>query len=103
MSKRPDAAAPSPLHDGFVWPAEWDTHRRTWLCWPARAECFGGRDGMLRVKQAYARVARAISAFEPVVVGARFRATLSHQRQGPAFGGPMGVQRLGPEISSVYE
>jgi len=71
MSKRLDAAAPSPLHDGFVWPAEWDTHRRTWLCWPARAECFGGRDGMLRAKQAYARVARAISALEPVVVAAR--------------------------------
>jgi len=71
MSKHLDAAAPSPLHDGFAWPAEWDAHRRTWMCWPARAECFGGREGMLRAKQAYARVARAISAFEPVMVAAR--------------------------------
>ena len=71
MSKRLDTAAPSPLQDGFAWPAEWHAHRRTWMCWPARSECFGGPDGMLRAKQAYARVARAISAFEPVIVAAR--------------------------------
>jgi agmatine deiminase len=43
------------------------------MCWPARAECFGGEDGMLLAKQAYARVARAISAFEPVTMAARPR------------------------------
>src|SRR5262249_16426678 len=71
MSKRLDTAAPSPLLDGFGWPAEWQPHRRTWMCLPARAECFGGAEGILRAKQAYARVARAISAFEPVTLAAR--------------------------------
>ena len=41
------------------------------MCWPARHECFGGADGVLRAKQAYARVARAISSFEPVTLAAR--------------------------------
>jgi agmatine deiminase len=41
------------------------------MCWPARYECFGGPDGALRAKQAYARVARAVSAFEPVTLAAR--------------------------------
>jgi len=71
MNKTLDAASPSPLQDGYFWPAEWEAHRRTWMCWPARMECFGGADGTLRAKQAYARVARAISAFEPVTLAAR--------------------------------
>ena len=71
MTERLDKASPSPLHDGFVMPAEWTQHRRTWMCWPVRMECFGGPEGVLRAKQAYARVARAISAFEPVSIAAR--------------------------------
>jgi agmatine deiminase len=71
MKKLEDATAPVPSQHGFFMPAEWDTHRRTWMCWPTRAECFGGPEGMLRAKQAYARVARAISAFEPVTIAAR--------------------------------
>src|SRR5262245_31299166 len=71
MDRRLDAAAPTPLEDGFAWPAEWARHRRTWMCWPSRAECFGGPDGVLRAKQAYSRVARAVSGFEPVTMVAR--------------------------------
>lgn len=71
MNKLLDATFPSPSQDGFSWPAEWEPHRRTWMCWPTRTECFGGADGILRAKQAYARVARAISAFEPVTLAAR--------------------------------
>ena len=71
MDRRLDAAAPTPLQDGFIWPAEWARHRRTWMCWPARHECFGGPDGALRAKQAYSRVARAVSGFEPVTLAAR--------------------------------
>jgi agmatine deiminase len=41
------------------------------MCWPARHECFGGAEGALRAKQAYARVARAVSGFEPVTLAAR--------------------------------
>ncbi|HEY4266064.1 MAG TPA: agmatine deiminase family protein [Micropepsaceae bacterium] len=71
MNRTLDAASPSPLEDGYVFPAEWHPHRRTWMCWPVRTACFGGADGVLRAKQAYARVARAISAFEPVRLAAR--------------------------------
>ena len=60
-----------PAENGFVWPAEWQRHRRTWMCWPSRRECFGDQDGMLRGKQAVARVARAIAGFEPVTVAVR--------------------------------
>jgi agmatine deiminase len=52
-------------------PAEWAPHARTWMCWPCRDEAWGGPDGMLRAKQAYARIARAISTFEPVVMAVR--------------------------------
>lgn len=41
------------------------------MCWPCRIETWGGPDGLLRAKQAVARVARAISSFEPVVIAAR--------------------------------
>jgi agmatine deiminase len=65
-------SAPSyPVENGFFWPAEWENHRRTWMCWPARTECFGGNEGVLRAKHSYGRVARALSGFEPVTVAAR--------------------------------
>ena len=41
------------------------------MCWPSRSECFGSAEGMLRGKQAVARVARAISGFEPVILAVR--------------------------------
>jgi agmatine deiminase len=61
----------TPAQDGFAMPAEWAPHARTWMCWPCRMEPWGGPEGLLRAKQAYARVARAISSFEPVVMAAR--------------------------------
>ncbi|MGQ0741952.1 MAG: agmatine deiminase family protein [Alphaproteobacteria bacterium] len=67
----PDALYPNPARDGYFMPAEWEQHRRTWMCWPARAEPFGGAEGLLRAKQAYARVARVISAFEHVTIAAK--------------------------------
>jgi len=60
-----------PARDGFFMPAEWAPHARTWMCWPCRLEAWGGPDGLLRAKQAYARVARAISSFEPVTMAVR--------------------------------
>jgi agmatine deiminase len=68
MNNPLDRARGTPLADGYFWPAEWEPHRQTWMCWPARAECFGGGEAMLLAKQAYARVARAISSFEPVTM-----------------------------------
>jgi agmatine deiminase len=71
MAKMLDADDPCPLRDGFRMPAEWESHARTWMGWPCRPEAFGGVEGLLRAKQAYARVARAISTFEPVVMAVR--------------------------------
>ncbi len=71
MTKRLDADDPCPVRDGYAMPAEWATHARTWMCWPCRTEAWGGPEGLLRAKQAVARVARAISTFEPVTMAAR--------------------------------
>jgi agmatine deiminase len=71
MTKRLDADDPCPARDGYAMPAEWAPHARTWMCWPARLETWGGPEGLLRAKQAYARVARAVSTFEPVMIAAR--------------------------------
>jgi len=71
MTRRLDADDPCPARDGYAMPAEWEPHKRTWMCWPCRVEAWGGPEGLLRAKQAYARVARAISAFEPVTMAAR--------------------------------
>lgn len=71
MTRRLDADDPCPARDGFMMPAEWGPHARTWMCWPCRAEAWGSAEALLRAKQAYARVARAISTFELVVIAVR--------------------------------
>ncbi len=71
MTKRLDADDPCPVRDGYVMPAEWSKHLRAWMCWPCRAEAWGGPEGLMRARQAFARVARAISAFEPVTMAVR--------------------------------
>jgi agmatine deiminase len=71
MSNWLDAENRCPARDGLSMPAEWAPHLRTWMCWPCRTEAWGGPEGLLRAKQAYARVARAISSFEPVVMAVR--------------------------------
>lgn len=71
MSRLPDAETPSPAHEGFAMPADWVAHARTWMCLPCREETWGGDDAMLNAKQATARIARAISTFEPVMLAVR--------------------------------
>jgi agmatine deiminase len=71
MTKRLDGKEPCPARDGFAMPAEWAPHARTWMCWPCRMAAWGSADALLRAKQAFARIARAISTFEPVVLAAR--------------------------------
>jgi agmatine deiminase len=71
MMERLDADDLCPVRDGFTWPAEWSEHARTWMCWPCRTEAWGGPEGLLRAKQAFARVARAITTFEPVTMAVR--------------------------------
>ena len=80
---------PAPRATAFPCPAEWAPHARTWMCWPCRTEAWGGPEGLLRAKQAYARVARAISTFEPVTMAARpqdaAEAKLAMRGQGRDF------------------
>ncbi|HEV2560581.1 MAG TPA: agmatine deiminase family protein [Rhizomicrobium sp.] len=71
MTKRLDADDPCPARDLYAMPAEWAPHARTWMCWPSRVAAWGGPEGLLRAKQAYARVARAISSFESVTMAVR--------------------------------
>jgi len=51
---------------GFYMPGEWHPHRRCWMSWPSYEVGYSGRfEG---ARQVSARVARAISRFEPVVM-----------------------------------
>jgi agmatine deiminase len=52
--------------DGRAMPAEWAPHELTIMCWPARAEMWGGH--FARAKSDYAAVANAVAAFEPVLM-----------------------------------
>ena len=51
---------------GLAMPAEWSAHELTLMAWPVRLELWG--DGLAEAKAEYAAVARAIAAFEPVLV-----------------------------------
>lgn len=59
----------TPRQAGFRMPAEWAPHRRTWLAWPCRTSLWGRH--LDDAKLAYAGVAQAIAAFEPVTILAR--------------------------------
>ena len=52
--------------EGFRMPAEWEPHERCWMQWPFRSD-FVWPD-LARTQDAYARVARAVSKFEPVTM-----------------------------------
>lgn len=47
-------------------PAEWATHKQTWMVWPERTDNW--RLGAKPAQTAFAAVARAIAAFEPVTM-----------------------------------
>ncbi|MFG3281540.1 agmatine deiminase family protein [Streptomyces sp. NPDC048111] len=49
--------------------AEWDSHARTFMAWPALEELWG--DDLAAVRADVARVARAVGEYEPVVLMAR--------------------------------
>jgi agmatine deiminase len=72
---------------------DWAPHVRTWMCWPCRSETWGSDDAMLNAKQATARIARAISTFEPVVLAARHEdvpaAKLATAGKVQVFGTPL--------------
>ncbi len=59
----------TPALDGFYMPAEAAPHEGCWMAWPCRGALWGER--MLHAQVAYAAVAKAIAAFEPVTILAR--------------------------------
>ncbi len=57
-----------PLKDGFRMPAEYERHSGCWMLWPERTDNW--RDGAKPAQSAFAAIATAIAAGEPVTVGA---------------------------------
>ncbi len=62
------ALASTPLADGFRMPAEWGAHDGCWMAWPHRPDNWRERGGPAQL--AFAEVAAAIAAAEPVTVAA---------------------------------
>ncbi|MBU2178733.1 MAG: agmatine deiminase family protein, partial [Gammaproteobacteria bacterium] len=60
-------------------PAEWATHKQTWLVWPERTDNW--RLGAKPAQQAFCAVIRAIARFEPVTVMASARQFANAQAQ----------------------
>ncbi|MFZ1989965.1 MAG: agmatine deiminase family protein [Alphaproteobacteria bacterium] len=61
----------TPASLGFAMPAEWEPHERTFIAWPCRLELWGNAGRMSRARAAHARLAKAISEVEPVIMIAR--------------------------------
>ena len=51
---------------GWRMPAEFEPHAATWMAWPCREGIWGGE--LAAVKQDYARLARTIAGFEPLMM-----------------------------------
>ncbi|MEV8590783.1 agmatine deiminase family protein [Streptomyces sp. NPDC051180] len=65
----PTTGQAAPTDEGIRMPAEWESHARTFMSWPALESVW--EDDLPYVRQDIARVARAISEFEYVVMMAR--------------------------------
>ncbi len=63
MSSRLDS---TPAADGFHMPAEWEPHAGCWMAWPERPDNW--RLGAVPAQEAFAAVAAAIAAAEPVTM-----------------------------------
>lgn len=59
----------TPKQQGFAMPPEWAPHARCWMAWPCRPEVWG--EHMDQARTAYAEVAQAIAAYEPVTMIAK--------------------------------
>lgn len=65
MAKR--ITGTTPKQDGYRMPGEFEPQKRIFMLWPERTDTW--RDGAKPAQRAYAEVAKAIAAFEPVVMG----------------------------------
>src|SRR4051794_34400976 len=57
----------TPAADGFRMPGEFEPHSGCWMAWPQRTDNW--RQGAKPAQAAYAAVATAIAASEPVTMG----------------------------------
>jgi agmatine deiminase len=69
----------TPRATGLAMPAEWVEHERTLMAWPTRVELWG--DALARARRDYATVARAVAAFEPVLMVAPWGARAEVRRR----------------------
>ncbi|KAM0060396.1 putative agmatine deiminase [Helianthus debilis subsp. tardiflorus] len=76
-----DITEGSPDLHGFRMPAEWEPHSQTWLGWPERPDNW--RDNGVYGQRAFAKVASAISKFEPVTVCASASQWANARKQLP--------------------
>ena len=56
----------TPRADGFAMPAEFDVHQATWMSWPTNRSLWDGH--LDAARDEWAATARAVAAFEPVVM-----------------------------------
>src|SRR6476646_10526600 len=61
-----ETRASTPAADGFRMPGEFEPHDGCWMAWPERPD--NGRLGAKPAQRAFAAVAEAISACEPVTM-----------------------------------
>jgi len=57
----------TPKKLGYRMPAEWELHAGCWMAWPCRKETWE-LIGIEKAREAYAKVAHAISQYEPVTL-----------------------------------
>jgi len=63
MARRIDS---TPKKDGYRMPGEFEPQKQAWMLWPERPDNW--RDGAKPAQKTYAKVAKAISKFEPVTM-----------------------------------
>jgi agmatine deiminase len=57
-------APDTPAARGYRWPAEWEPHAATWLCWPKNPDTWPGR--LERAVAGFVEIVRALHPFERV-------------------------------------
>jgi agmatine deiminase len=72
----------TPKKDSFRMPAEFEPHVGCWMLWPERTDNW--RNGSQPARDAFAKVAGAISQFEPVTIGVSGRQYLNARAMLPA-------------------
>jgi agmatine deiminase len=67
MNNYPKLLTTLPNDDGYRMPGEFEAHSKTWMLWPERPDNW--REGGRPAQRAFVEVAKAISQFEPVIMG----------------------------------